>query len=664
MQRKTDNTVDIATAASLLGVSQRHVRRLCRSGKLAGSVWCGQGWDIPRTADVRLCEAKSPQPRSASLNTASIPPDKLQTAVWRRGIIEQCEEQCATFVREGGTRSVAMAVFSKQAGVPVRTLQRWRQRVKDRGLTGLIDSRGRGNSFGPVISPDAWNEFLGLYLDEREPTVKSCWQMIGFVNQQQQHGWTIPSLRTMQQYINEHIPKPVSILHRKGLNAFLSQCAPYIEKDIDSVEPGAVWIGDHHQCDCWVRYRNRWIRPWLTAWEDMRSRAIVGAKVTVSPNSTTILQAMRDGVERFGPPDSVLQDNGKDYDCQMFTGMTKTVRITKRVRTDEPLAAGLYAMMGVGVQFALPYNAQAKAIERLFGTVESQFFKTFKTYCGKDTISRPEALFDYMATQKAIDEAMDFDEFVAAFEAYRGVYNQTVHTGKGMDGRSPMQVLSQRTSRRVMADGVMDLLLRNWTPEAVVGKNGVTVRGLRYGQYDTSLLMHQGRKVRCTYEPDDMSRVSVYAMPSYQLLTIAEQNQLVGYGTAAGEADVREAMAARSRARRTVRNYKPAARVAAMNLTDLTIAAMRDRTVETDPPDQAATLRPVATAMDGNVKLHRQLVNQKKVRRAAGADGITHVVDLQLDQVDAITPDDFGMDLDLNFERTDEGQGIDLKLYE
>ena len=194
-----------------------------------------------------------------------------------------------------------------------------------------------------------------------------------------------------------------------------------------------------------------------------------------------------------------------------------------------------------------------------------------------------------------------------------------------------MQVMSGRRSRRVMADGVMDLLLQNWTPELTVGKNGVTVRGLRYGQYDTSLLMHQGRTVRCTYDPDDVSRVSVYAMPNYELLTVAEQNQLVGYGAAASETDVREAMRKRAKARTLTRAAKPAARIEQMNLTDLTLEAMKERTVETIPPDSPATIRPVRTPVDGNIKLHRTLVNQKKIRKAAGGESQTHVVDLQLD---------------------------------
>ncbi len=652
----TEKTVDIKTAAGLLGVSERHVRRLCAAGRLAGAVRNGRDWLIPRAADARLTGVKSPEQLSASLETAAIPPAKLEMAVWRRGIIERAEAFCAAAIRTGAPRSSAMAAFSRQCDVPVRTIYRWVRRYRERGLAGLVDNRGRGDSFGPVISPEAWNEFLGLFLDEREPTVKSCWQMIGFVNRQQNHGWTIPSLRTMQTYVNEHIPKPVFILHRKGMNAFLSHCAPYIEKDFDSVEPGSVWIGDHHQCDCWIRHRGKWLRPWITVWMDMRSRALAGVKVTPAPNSTTILQAMRDGVERFGLPDIVVQDNGKDFDCQMFTGVTKMQRITKQVRTDETLAAGLYAMMGMGVQFALPYNAQAKAVERLFKTIEMQFFKTFKTYCGKDTLSRPESLFDYMGTQKAVDEAMNLEEFCEAFEQYRAVYNQAAHTGDGMEGASPMQVLAQRTSRRVMADGVMDLLLQNWTPEITVGKNGVTVKGLRYGQYDTALLMHQGRKVRCTYDPDDMSRVSVYAMPNYQLLAIAEQNQLVGYGAAASEADLREAMRQRAKARKDVKAYKPAARVAAMNLTDLTLAAMQERTVQTPPPDQTAAIRPVHTPVDGSVKLHRQLMNQKRVRRAAGGESMTHVAALEFDlETDSGPADRLEFDLEekpnLTFER-------------
>lgn len=650
MQKNNDNnTVDIATAAALLGVSQRHVRRLCRSGKLAGAA-TAPGWVIPRTANAKLIGVKSPDQLSASLDTSAIPPEKLQQAVYKRGLLDQCEAFCAVFVRQGGQRSAAMAAFARRADKPVRTLQRWRRQYQDKGLAGLIDNRGRGDSLGPVISPDAWNEFLSLYLDLRQPTVTSCLRNIDFINRQQNKGWTIPGLRTLQNYVNDHIPMPVAVLHREGLAAYEAKCAPYIETDMDSIEPGAVWIGDHHQCDCWVRYRGKWIRPWLTVWEDMRSRVIVGVKVTASPNSTTILQAFRAGVERFGPPESVKIDNGKDYDSQMWTGVTKTQRLTKQVRLDETLVAGLYAMMNVSVSFAIPYHPQAKAIERWFDTLEGQFVKTIPTYCGKDTNRRPEDLWDYLKTGKAVDEAMELNDFAEVLAQYIEVYNHTAHTGRGMNGSTPIQMMAHRTARRVMDASALDLLLRNWTSELTVGKNGVTVKGLTYGKYDAALMMHQGRKVRCSYDAEDMSQISVYDANSYQLLAIAEQSSLVGYGAAASEEDLREAMRAKTKATRTVKQYKPASRIANTDLTSLTIAAMAERTVEPTKPDTPAAIKPVATVMDQNIKLHRTLVNQKKVRRAAGGESVTHVAELTLDY-DIQRPTDDGPELTLEAPR-------------
>ena len=140
--------VSIAEASELLGVSERHVRRLCVRGKLPGSVRRDGGWDIPRTADARLCAVKSPEQLSASLDTSAIAPDKLQQALYKRGLIEQCEMFCAASVKIGGQRSDAMAVFCRRADVPVRSMHRWLRRYRDRGLAGLVDHRGRGISWG------------------------------------------------------------------------------------------------------------------------------------------------------------------------------------------------------------------------------------------------------------------------------------------------------------------------------------------------------------------------------------------------------------------------------------------------------------------------------------------------------------------------------------
>jgi hypothetical protein len=62
--------------------------------------------------------------------------------------------------------------------------------------------------------------------------------------------------------------------------------------------------------------------------------------------------------------------------------------------------------------------------------------------------------------------------------------------------------------------------------------------------------------------------------------------------------------------------------------------------------------------MDKNIKLHRQLLNQKKVRRAAGGESLTHVATLEFDLETTAEPTarlDFDFDFtekrNLTFER-------------
>lgn len=258
-----------------------------------------------------------------------------------------------------------------------------------------MDLRGRNCDIEEQISPDAFDLFKSMYLTQQRLTVKTCWQNINYENRNQNRGWRIPCLSGMYRYIEKHIPLPVQILHREGLTAYEAKCAPYVEIDPDSIEPNQVWVGDHSQFNCFVRYQNKLIRPWITAWEDLKSRMLVGWHISAVPNQTTILLSMKRAIEKFGPPESVKIDNGKDYDSELFTGTTKKIRkALSKGYIDEKMLAGIYAMMDISVSFAIPYNAKAKRIERLFATIDSQFTATFDLYCGEDAKRKPEDLVE------------------------------------------------------------------------------------------------------------------------------------------------------------------------------------------------------------------------------------------------------------------------------
>jgi transposase InsO family protein len=600
---------------------------MCCAGQLHGARRSGSSWLIPVAAHPRLSAVRQPDDLTAELDMLDIPARKRDAAVNRLGIIREFEAYAARMVREGRTRSEALAWFCADRNIGCRSLTRWITAYRSQGLVGLIDTRGAA-FISQMISADAFETFKAMYLTQQRKSVKQCYDNICFINSDQQKGWKLPSLQYMYRYVTQQIPHPVCVLFREGLAAYEAGCAPYIESDPASVAPGQIWIGDHHQFNCWVRWRGKWLRPWLTVWQDMRSRAIVGRCVSAAPNQTTILHAMRRGIVLHGPPDSVKIDNGKDYDSEMWTGTTKARRkALGRGYLDEANLAGIYAMMDIGASFSIPYHPQAKAVERFFDTLDMQFTKSFETYCGKDSARKPDTLPDFLQSDAAIRDAHGLDDFEPLVDDYIAIYNNSPHQGRGMDGRTPLEVLAERTSRRVIADGVLDLLMRVWSGVVTIGKNGCRFKGMLYGQYDPELLIRQGQKVRLSYNPDDIRCIHVYDATTYKLITTADQNQLIAYGAAVSEDALREAARRKSRSLKIVRSHRDASRIANMDLPTLTRRAMAAANAKTPPPPAVGrSLRPVATVMDDQVAEHIKHELRKTVKRASGSEQ-TEVLD-------------------------------------
>ena len=547
---------------------------------------------------------------------SEIPANKLQDAQHRVGVVEEFEKFSDSVVRENGTRMEALSVYCRQHNIKPRTLQRWIARHRDEGWMGLVDTRGRGSGDNDSISDEAFELFKSMWLDPRQPSVVTCLRNISYENRRQKKGWTIPNLRTMYNIVSRRIPYPSQVLWREGKAVYDAKCAPYIQADPDSVEPGQIWVGDHHQFNCWIRHNGQWARPWVTAWEDMRSRTITGFYISLSPNQTTIMLAMKKGLKEYGPPDSVKIDNGKDYDSKMWTGETKAERKARNALRkgyiDELNMAGLYAMMQISVSFSIPYHPQSKLIERFFDTVDCQFTKTITTYCGKDSERKPEGLNDMLASQKVIGNALDLERFTKLFGQYVEVYNNSSHSGKGMDGRSPLQVLATRTSKRIILDDALELLMKVWSGELIVRKNGVIFRGIHFGQYNPDLMACQGKTVRLAYDPTDMRRVDVYDAVTRKLITIAEQNQFINYGSAISETHVRDAMQQKTRAAKVMRGYKDSSLIANTDLTSQAIKAMQSEQISNSEQSNK-TLRPVQTLLDGQVSAHKQLRAKTKL---------------------------------------------------
>ncbi len=627
--------LDSVTAAQLLGCTERHAIRMCDKGKLPGAYKDGGVWRIPVGADPRLVLSVVEKKLADSNELSGIRADRREQALKKLGLIEQFEEFAKQVKQNGKTRVQAAKMFAASREIGQATLFRWIAMYRREGLVGLVDRRSKARFVNELISKEAIGLFNSLFLDQRRPSVISCINLVRYTNESQGHGWTVPGDKFFYRYVERDIPMFVKVLHREGQAAYESQCAPYVVIDPDSIEPGSVWVGDHHQLNMWVRHRGKWVRPWVTAWMDWGSRTIVGWHISASPNQTTILLAFKWAAEKFGPPDSVKIDNGKDYDSECWTGTTKVRRrAVKKGYIDEPLVAGIYALLGIGVSFAKPYHPQSKPVERFFATVDTQFTKAFETYCGASVEKRPDYMGDLLKREKVIERAHSLEEFAELFAQYAQVYNRSKHTGRGMDGKAPVEVMETRASRRSLAGGVLDLVCCVWSKELKVGKNGVTFNKLTYGQFDSELLVHQGRKVRLNYDPGDLSSVQVYDSVTFELICIAEQNLLVKYG-GAGEDDLRTALRQQANVRKFAKAFKESRRVAGMDLASLAIESRRATIQKQEQSNErkTQTIRPVSTPLDSQVSKVRRRKVLKVVRKAAGAEGTRRVLNLDFEDL-------------------------------
>ena len=107
-------------------------------------------------------------------------------------------------MREGGTRTEALAVYSMQHKIPVRTLKRWIAKYRDNGIIGLVDTRGSGEGIDRPISEEAFDFFKSMYLDQRRLSVKARAGRISVTKiAGKKRAGLFRSLRTMYDVVNK-----------------------------------------------------------------------------------------------------------------------------------------------------------------------------------------------------------------------------------------------------------------------------------------------------------------------------------------------------------------------------------------------------------------------------------------------------------------------------
>lgn len=385
-----------------------------------------------------------------------------------------------------------------------QSLNRWAKKLRDNGFdcTVLVDSRGGSNQGDTSLTDHEIKTVLGLLLDQRRlkigTAIRYAKEILAYEGiQSTSHESAFR--RYIDNFKKEHAD--VWVLSRHGEKALKDRILPYIERDSNLLDVGAVLVADGHKCN--FRVINPWtgkpVRPVLLAWMDWASRDIAGYSFVFTEDMYAIHCSLRNAILRLGKtPQAVLLDNGKAFKAKIFTNPDS-------IDFRQSGAAGLYARMGILTSFAAPYNARSKVIERFFSTYSDQFERLLPSFCGASITDKPARMHRNEKFMADIlpDRPLTVDEAYQLMDLWLdGFYRRVPH--KGLNGRCPGDVFE--AGRGEGLDAAELHYLMTYEEIKSVGRNGVSFLGRHYWN-DT---LHGFRdKVIIKYDLSDLSFIYI-----------------------------------------------------------------------------------------------------------------------------------------------------------
>ncbi len=528
-------TIGPSELSLLTGRSERHERRLALSG-VYGEIRRGRRDRNGRAihihvenlpADLRAKfyeEHPHLAPRSAefppSPQTAAIPlawqnitleSQRVRATLRRKAVLmyerflsEWRGGRGITAAKERWAEAIGTAI-PELAGVSVDSLERWVSAYRAFDLDGLVDRNDGSARRGKTVISRRLRSFFFSFLTSGDmPTVMEAIRATREFAEQERIacGAADDAFQRLAQRIPETLKRATG-----GDQDDDSKWLVTISRSYDFPALRIVQ-SDHHISDVWVHCGDpeckRGHRVWITPFIDVASRAVLSCVMSLDyPNSERILLAFRQLVEKWGIPEFVYVDNGKDFK----SAFGRAIRRGEAMPIDETLCNGLLASLGVRAIFAIKYNARAKTIERLFRTWVEQIWKGDPGYVGRLGKRTDRAHARYQSPEQLVR----FDQFVERMNVEIDLYNQRGgHRGRSMNGRSPMEVFAAtRIPRRDPDPLGLKIAFWSWYGRQVRAGGKLVVGSDEY-QIDPLVAFDLlGRNVQLLVDPDDVKRAIV-----------------------------------------------------------------------------------------------------------------------------------------------------------
>jgi hypothetical protein len=336
------------------------------------------------------------------------------------------------------------------------------------------------------------------------------------------------------------IPKTVREVWRKGAVA-LEAVQPSIHRDYTLYKPMEIIVGDYMTQDFMLRFKGKVYRAKVVAFMDMRTRAIVGWSLQLTANSTGVAIALQKCFDRFGLPEYIYFDNGREFKNHFLCGNAWKTSLSVIDAEDIGRDVGVVVEVGVKIIFAKVNNAKAKPIERFWRTLHEIFEKWLRTYLGSNTLLSSDESKVYRQNVKKMkkedfERIPEFTEVEIMLGHFFAYYNhQHQHTGQGMDGKPPMQVWAEHEvpKREVPAELKPYLFTHRYT--RTVRNNGISFNGGWY--YAEEMIQYQGQEVQIRVPLDSDEVIHVFPKGRKESFdafyrddgtTVQEKNERVG----------------------------------------------------------------------------------------------------------------------------------------
>ncbi|HPG42138.1 MAG TPA: helix-turn-helix domain-containing protein, partial [bacterium] len=318
-------------AVKILGCSQRTIFRRVKEGAYNSCNGSRQGngrtetlielESLPASAQVRYWRSELAQGKAVDSGfgmdgLTELSESEMEVAWHRAQVVMEMAQPAA-----GVKRCDHLAALAGREGISLSKLYKWEKVFKAQGLAGLVKRRGRSDCGIKRVFDQEAVKYLKAQYTGRRSKLKAYEDLAGVAVDM---GWKIGSYAQACRILTSEIDRNEALRTYMvgGALALKNSAAPCILRDYSDLQPLEYVCGDHMQADVlvWDEAEKRIMRPWLTAWEDLRTRCVWGWHVNRQPNSRTIALALRHGIlpksdqnPIYGIPQNVYIDNGKDY---------------------------------------------------------------------------------------------------------------------------------------------------------------------------------------------------------------------------------------------------------------------------------------------------------------------------------------------------------------